>query len=69
MIYKPMEWKNIRIGSYYLRQTQFSKIVPNHKEAQGMYEISDISVPMKVLDQLGQVQWRINKLVLDVIFC
>jgi len=61
-----MPWKNFKIGSYYLRQTQISKIVPDHKEASSLYEFNDVSTPMKVLDLLGQVKWRINKRVLDV---
>jgi len=66
MIYTPMPWKNFKIGSYWLRQTPISKIYAEHKEASSLYEYNDVSTPMKVLDLLGQVPWRINKKVLDV---
>lgn len=67
MIFPPLPWKNHKIGSYYLRQTAFSKIVPDHFEAASLYEKTDISKVMKVLDTLGSVKWRINKKVLDIV--
>ncbi len=66
MIYSPMPWKSFNIGSYYLRQTPLAKIVPDHKEASSLYEYNDVSIPMRVLDLLGQVKWRVNKSVLEV---
>jgi DNA-directed RNA polymerase len=67
MIYKPMTWKNYRIGCYYLRQTPFSKIPIDHVKTCKLYEHNDISRVIKCLDLLGEVKWRINQKVLDVI--
>jgi DNA-directed RNA polymerase len=67
MIFPPLSWKNFSIGCHYLRQTPFSKIVPDHFEASSLYEKSDVSKVMKVLDTLSQVKWRINKKVLDLV--
>lgn len=63
-----MQWKNFKIGSYFLRQTKLSKISSEHKEAESLYEFTDISIPMRALDLLGQVKWKINKKVLEVNF-
>lgn len=67
MIYKPMPWKNYRIGCYYLRQTPFSKIPMDHIKTCKLYEHNNISSVIKCLDLLGQVKWRINQKVLDVV--
>lgn len=67
MVFPPLPWKNFSIGCHYLRQTPFSKIIPDHFEASSLYEKSDVSKVMKVLDTLSQVKWRINKRVLDLV--
>ena len=66
MIYTPMPWKSFKIGSYFLRQTKLTKILSEHKEAESLYEYTDISIPMRALDLLGQVKWKINRKVLEV---
>jgi DNA-directed RNA polymerase len=67
MIYQPLQWKNFKIGGYYLRQTFISKIIPNHYEAQILYESCNVSTVMNALDRLGEVKWRINKRILDLV--
>jgi DNA-directed RNA polymerase len=67
MIFQPMKWRNFKIGGYYLRQTQVSKIVSDHYEASSLYECQDVSTIMKVLDTLGDVKWRINNKVLEIV--
>jgi DNA-directed RNA polymerase len=62
-----MQWKNFSIGCYYLRQTPFSKVLPDHFEASSLYENCDVSKVMKVLDLLSNVRWRINRRVLDLV--
>lgn len=67
MIYKPLKWKNMHIGSHYLRFTPLSKIEAGNKDSVNAYNTSNTSKVMKVLDNLGNVKWRINKKVLDVV--
>lgn len=67
MIYKPLKWKNLNIGSHYLRFTPLAKIEKNNKESCTAFNISNTTKIMKVLDNLGNVKWRINKQVLDIV--
>jgi len=67
MIYKPLKWKNLNIGSHYLRFTPLAKIERGNKDSAEAFNISNTSKVMKVLDNLGNVKWRINKQVLDVV--
>ena len=67
MIYKPLKWKNLHIGSHYLRFTPLSKIESGNKDSIESYNISNTNKIMKVLDNLGNIKWRINKQVLDII--
>lgn len=67
MIYKPMLWRSFKIGGYYLRQTQFSKVIPDHHEALSLFEVNNTTKIMKVLDLLGEVKWKVNVKVLDLV--
>lgn len=67
MIYKPLKWKNLQIGSHYLRFTPLAKIESGNRDSVESYNISNTSKVMKVLDNLGNLKWRINKNVLDII--
>jgi len=67
MIYKPLKWKNLQIGSHYLRFTPLTKIDSGNTESEDAYNISNTSKVMKVLDNLGNVKWRINNQILDVV--
>lgn len=62
-----MPWRNYRIGCYFLRQTPFSKIPMDHIKTCRLYEHNNISSVVKSLDLLGQVKWRINTKVLNVV--
>ncbi len=66
MILPPMPWKNFKIGSYFLRQTTISKLLPGHVEASSLYDRHDVTKVMKVLDLLANVKWRINAKVLEL---
>lgn len=67
MLYPPMPWKCTRIGGYYLRNTNFSKIYFQNKDAMNVYDNSDVSRVMRILDYQSNVGWKINKRVLDVV--
>ena len=62
-----MEWRNCKIGCYFLRQTPFSKVPSDQINTSRLYEYNDISQVTKSLDLLGKVKWRINKNVLDIL--
>lgn len=66
MIYKPAPWKNYYFGGYYLKQTKMVKILPQFAEAVKYMQRSDLSQVCEVLNALGDVAWRVNKRVLDV---
>lgn len=67
MIYPPMNWKNFKIGSHFLRQTHLSKIVSDNFEASSLFEKTDVHHIMKCLDKLGKVKWKINNRTLDLV--
>jgi DNA-directed RNA polymerase len=66
MIYKPMNWKSLKIGAYYLRHSPFTKLKPEFNEAAKLFDFNDTSRVMNVLDDLGRIGWRVNKRILDV---
>jgi hypothetical protein len=66
MIYKPLPWKSAKIGSYYLRQSPFVKVLPEHYEANILFDTNNISNISTVLDKLASIKWRVNKKILDV---
>jgi DNA-directed RNA polymerase len=66
MIYKPLPWKSFKIGSYYLRQSPFAKVMPAFHEATMLFDTNNISTIANVLDKLGSIKWRVNKRILDV---
>jgi len=67
MIYPPMPWKCAQIGSYYLRQTSFSKIFSENVEGRNCYDSANMLPVMRTLDHLSNIGWRINAQVLDLI--
>ena len=67
MIYQPAPWKNFQFGGYYLKQTKMAKVIPNFNEALRYLHRADISGMCSVLNTLGQVKWRINKRILEII--
>lgn len=67
MIYPPMPWKSFSIGSYYLRQTNISKIFSENIEGKMSYNKCNVSSIMKSLDLLSNVGWKINEKVLEII--
>lgn len=67
MIYAPMPWKKFNIGSYYLRNTTFSKVFSDNLEAIDMYSKADLSKVMNILDHQGSIPWRINNKILEVV--
>lgn len=67
MIYTPAPWKNYYFGGYYLKQTKLAKVHPNFREAIKYMHRADLSSICKVLNNLGNVEWRVNKKILDQI--
>ena len=67
MVYQPAPWKNFIFGGYYLKQTKMAKVIPNFNEAIRYLQRSDMTNMCQVLDILGQVKWRINKRILEII--
>ena len=67
MIYQPAPWKNFLFGGYYLKQTKMAKVIPNFNEAIRYLQRSDMTSMCQVLDILGQVKWRINRQILEII--
>jgi DNA-directed RNA polymerase, mitochondrial len=67
MIYKPAPWKNYFFGGYYLKQTKLAKVNPQFKEAIKYMNRADLSSICNVLNTLGNVEWRVNKKILETI--
>ena len=67
MVYQPAPWKNFLFGGYYLKQTKMAKVIPNFNEAIRYLQKSDMTNMCQVLDILGQVKWRINRRILEII--
>jgi DNA-directed RNA polymerase len=67
MIYKPAPWKNYFFGGYYLKQTKLAKVNPQFREAIKYMNRADLSSICNVLNTLGNVEWRVNKKILETI--
>ena len=67
MVYPPAPWKNFQFGGYYLKQTKMAKVFSNFHEANLYLHKADLTNICKVLDCLGQVKWRINRRILEIV--
>jgi hypothetical protein len=67
MIYKPLKWKNFNIGSQYLRFTSLARGEGALGNMENSYNVSNTKKVMTVLDNLGNLKWKVNNKILDVI--
>jgi DNA-directed RNA polymerase len=67
MIYKPLKWKNFNIGSQYLRFTNLARGDSIAGQVENAYNLSNTKKVMNVLDNLGNLKWKVNNKILDVI--
>lgn len=67
MIYKPAPWQSYLFGGYYLKQTKMARFLPQFKLPIKHYQQNDLSQITSTLNNIGDVRWRLNKKVVEMI--
>ncbi len=66
MIYPPADWVDYEIGGYYQKPTNMMRLQGSFLQEKAV-KYADLKNVCSVLNTIGNVPWRINKDILDVI--